>query len=103
MAMVQRPFEVAGAQSALLAYASRPIVGVSVAQLRRVGALHIPSRVIFGSRDSEYSSSTPTLTAQRLNAPAPEIIAGAGHLSLWSSPRAVTAAVDALVSSLTPS
>jgi pimeloyl-ACP methyl ester carboxylesterase len=100
LAMVQRPFEVAGAQAALLAYASQPIVGVSVAQLRRVGALHIPSRVIFGSRDSEYSTSTPRLTAQRLNAPAPEILAGAGHLSLWSSPHGVAAAVSALVVSL---
>jgi pimeloyl-ACP methyl ester carboxylesterase len=98
LAMVQRPFEVSGAQSALLALASQPIVGVSVAQLRRVGALGIPARVIFGSRDNVFSASSPRLTAQRLHAPLPEIIVGAGHLSLWSDPAEVAQAIATFAS-----
>lgn len=103
LSMVQSPFEVAGAQTALLAYAAQPLVGVSVAQLRAVGRLGIRTRVIFGADDTEYSSDTPRLTAQRLGAPAPEIIAGAGHLSLWSSPGPVAAAIDRLVGNWSPS
>jgi len=98
LAMVQRPFEVSGAQSALLALASQPIVGVSVAQLRRVGVMGIPARVIFGGRDNVFSASSPRLTAQRLHAPPPEIIAGAGHLSLWSNPAQVAQAIAAFAS-----
>ncbi len=97
LSMVQRPFEVAGAQAALLAYAEEPLVGVSVAQLREVGRLAIPARVIFGANDSVYPSSTPRLTAQRLGAPTPEIITGAGHLTLWSNPANIAAAIARLV------
>ncbi len=97
LSMVQRPFEVAGAQAALVAYAEQPLVGVSVAQLREMGRLAIPSRVIFGANDRVYPLSTPRMTAQRLGAPAPEIIAGAGHLTLWSNPADVAAAIARLV------
>ncbi len=103
LTMVQRAFEVARAQASLLAYATQPIVGVSVAQLRAVGRLRIPARVIFGADDTQYSSSTPRLTAERLGAPAPEIIPGAGHLSLWSSPGPVATAIARLVRTLSSS
>lgn len=100
MSMVQRPFEVAHAQSALLAYATQPIVGVTVAQLRLIRRFAIPARVVFGALDTQYSSTTPALTASRVGAPAPEIIPGAGHLSLWSSPGAVAAAIGRFVDTL---
>jgi pimeloyl-ACP methyl ester carboxylesterase len=100
LAMVQRPFEVARAQSALLAYATQPVVGVSVSQLRQLGRLGIRARVIFGANDNVFSYATPRLTAQRLDAPAPVIIAGAGHLSLWSSPVRVAAAIESFVRAL---
>jgi pimeloyl-ACP methyl ester carboxylesterase len=103
LSMVQRPFEVARAQTALLAYASQPLVGLSVAQLQRVGRLGIPARVIFGADDIEYSSPTPRLTAQRLGAPVPDIIAGAGHLSLWSSPLRVAGDIARFVRTLSSS
>lgn len=93
LSMVQRPFEVAGAQRALLAYARRPLVGVSVAQLRRIGASGVAARVVFGADDNVFSQSTPRATAERLHAPAPELIAGAGHLSLWSNPAQVARAI----------
>lgn len=100
LSMVQRPFEVAGAQSALFEYAEKPLVGVSVAQLREVGRFAIPTRVIFGADDNVYPSSTPRLTALRLGAPAPEIIAGAAHLTLWTNPGAVATAISRLVATL---
>jgi pimeloyl-ACP methyl ester carboxylesterase len=73
-----------------------------VAQIRQVGRLGIHARVIFGADDTEYSSTTPRLIAQRLGAPAPEIIAGAGHLSLWSSPGRVAAAIARFVGTMSP-
>jgi pimeloyl-ACP methyl ester carboxylesterase len=100
LTMIERPFEAAGAQQALLAYASQPIVGVSISQLREVGRVGIPPRVIFGSDDTEYSSSTPRVTAERLGAPAPSIIDGAGHLSIWSSPDRVARAIGTFVAIL---
>ena len=100
LSMVQRPFEVAGAQQALVAYAGRPLVGVSVAQLRRIGSSGVAARVIFGAADHVFSSATPRLTAQRLRAPAPTIIAGAGHLSLWSRPARVARAITLFVADL---
>ena len=103
LSMVERPFEVSGAQSALLAYARQPLVGVSVAQLRQVGDSGIAARVIFGADDNVFSASSPRLTAERLRAPSPELIAGAGHLSLWSHPVPVARAIADFASSLAKS
>lgn len=100
LSMVQRPLEVAGALPALLAYAAEPVVGVSVAQLRAIGASGVPARVIFGSRDNVFAADSPALTARRLRAPAPDLIAGAGHLSLWSRPGAVARDIAGFVSRL---
>lgn len=98
LSMVQRPFEVSGAQAALLAYARRPVIGVSAAQLTRIGRSGIAARVIFGARDAVFSASSPVLTARRLHAPSPELIAGAGHLALWSRPVAVAHDIAVFVS-----
>ena len=91
---VQRPFEVAGAEQAMLAYAARPIVGVQVSDLRRVRAEHVPSLVVVGSKDFQFSSGAAKLTARRLGAPAPVMIKGAGHLSMWSSPTEVASVLE---------
>ncbi len=100
LAMVRRPFEVAHAQDAVWAYAEEPVVGVSVARLREIGRLGIRTRVIFGALDTEYARDTPRLTAQRLGAGTPVIIAGAGHLSLWSRPRAGAGAIGRFVATV---
>jgi len=100
LSMVERPFEVARAQQALLAFAGQPVVGVSVAQLRQVGATGIAARVIFGSDDNVFSSASPRQTAERLHAPSPDVIAGAGHLSLWSHPSSVAQDIAAFLSRL---
>ncbi len=97
LSMVERPFEVSGAESALLAYAGEPIIGVSAAQLSQIGASGLAARVIFGSSDPVFSARTPEQTAHRLHAPPPELIAGAGHLTLWSRPGAVARAIATFV------
>jgi len=94
---VQRPFEVAGAEQALLSYATRPIVGVQVADLRRLRSLKVPSLVVFGSKDFQFSPESAVMTARRLGAPKPVMIAGAGHLSMWSSPAQVASALEGFV------
>jgi len=100
--VVQRPFEVAGAEQALLAYAARPIVGVQVSDLRRVRAERIPSLVIFGSKDFQFSPGAAALTARRLGAPAPAMVNGAGHLSMWSSPDQVASVLERLLRRVPP-
>ena len=96
VAIIQRPLETAGAEAAMVAISSRPIVGVSVQQLRAVGRLGIPTTVIFGRQDSSYASSAAALTARHLQAGAPVMLARTGHLSLWSHPHQVAHAIALL-------
>ncbi len=97
---VQRPLLVAGAEQALLAYASRPVVGVTPAELTRLRSPDLPAAVVFGAEDDEYGRGTPEATAARIGAPAPVLIPQCGHLSLWSHPRRVTAVVAAELAAL---
>ena len=100
LAAIQRPLEVVGAEAALLAYAQHPIVGVTVPQLKRLRSVGIPSVVIFGSKDSEFSARSAYQTATRIGAPSPTIIRGAGHLSMWSNPVQVANAIDRFIGRL---
>ncbi len=97
---VQKPLEVNGAEQSLLSFASRPIVGVSSNQLIHMRSFAIPSLVIFGSNDSEFSANSASETAQFIGAPAPIIISGAGHLSMWSHPTQVASAISSFASKL---
>jgi len=94
---VQRPFLVAGAEQALLAYSSRPIVGVSPPELSHIGTTGIPALVVFGSRDAVYPAGTPGRAAEQIGAPHPVLIVDCGHLSPWSHPSQVTAAIRGLL------
>jgi len=94
---VQRPLLVAGAEQALLAYTSRPVVGVTARELARVASPTLPAAVVFGAEDNENVANAPALTAARIGAPAPVVIAGCGHLSLWSHPSAVAAVIEGLL------
>jgi pimeloyl-ACP methyl ester carboxylesterase len=90
---IQGPLKTIGAQQALVAYAQHPIVGVTLPRLKAIRRFHIPSLVIFGEKDSSFSSQAAFMTAQRLGAPSPIIIKNAGHLSLWSHPMQVAKAI----------
>jgi len=90
---VQRPLEVKGAEESLLSFGSRAIVGVTSNQLEHLRSFRIPSIVIFGSNDSEFSTNAAYETARRIGAPSPVIIRGAGHLTMWSRPSQVATAI----------
>jgi len=90
---IQRPLETAGAQQALLAFAQHPIVGVTSRKLARIKRFHIPSLVVFGEKDAEFSKQAAFETAARLGAQPPTIIRNAGHLSMWSHPHQVALAI----------
>ncbi len=91
---VQGPLQVAGAEQALLALSSRPVVGVSPGELGRIRSSALPALVVFGADDGEFSAGAPARTAARIGAPAPVLIADCGHLSLWSHPTQVAEAID---------
>jgi len=93
---VQRPLLVAGAEQALLAYTSRPVVGVAPSELVGVRSPGLAAAVVFGAEDDEYGAGTPSRTAQRIGAPAPVVIPDCGHLSLWSHPGRVASVVVAV-------
>jgi pimeloyl-ACP methyl ester carboxylesterase len=92
----RRPFEVAGAERAIWDMLAAGIPGLPADQVARIAALHVPAAVVFGAQDSEFSAASPAQTAQRIGAPAPTIIPGAGHLSFISHPDAVAAVVEQL-------
>jgi len=101
LTQVQRPLEVKGAEESLLSFASRAIVGVTSRQLDHLRTFTIPSIVIFGSNDSEFSANAAYVTAKRIGAPSPIIIRGAGHLTMWSRPSEVASAIYTFAGKIT--
>lgn len=99
---VQRPLLVAGAQQALLAYVSRPVVGVTADELVHLASPTLAAAVVFGAEDGENPPGAPAATAARIGAPPPVVIPRCGHLSLWSHPRAVAGVVAGLLASIGP-
>jgi pimeloyl-ACP methyl ester carboxylesterase len=96
-AAVRRPFLTEGAEQALLALTGHPVVGVSAAELGRIRSPLLPALVVFGAEDADYSAEAPARAAVRIGAPPPTLIARCGHLSLWSHPAEVAAAVAGFV------
>ncbi|HEY5108209.1 MAG TPA: alpha/beta hydrolase [Acidimicrobiales bacterium] len=96
-AAVRRPFLTEGAEQALLALTGHPVVGVSASELGRIRSPLLPALVVFGAEDAEYSAEAPARAAVRIGAPPPTLIARCGHLSLWSHPAEVAAAVAGFV------
>jgi pimeloyl-ACP methyl ester carboxylesterase len=102
LATLEAPFRLRGAEGALLSYGSRSVVGVTAAERNRLTPLHLPARVIVGAQDNVISLQAAKETAQVLGAPSPTVIAGQGHLALWSAPAAVAMPIEELLASLTP-
>jgi pimeloyl-ACP methyl ester carboxylesterase len=84
-----RPFSVSGTESALRSMAGHGIAGLPFSTL---ATIHVPARVVFGSKDSEVSVSSGRRVAGALHAPL-VVIPGAGHLGLLTAPAAVAAAI----------
>lgn len=100
--MVQRPFFVQGAEAAFFAIANQPLVGVGVARRLLLREVTVPKVVVVGSNDPELPAAGARATALAIGAPPPTILRTDGHLALWSDPRGVAAAVEALATSHTP-
>lgn len=92
----RRPFEVAGAEQAIWDMLAAGIPGLPADQVARIAALRIPAAVVFGADDHQFSKDSPAQTAQRIGAPAPTIIPGAGHLSFIGHPHEVAAVIEQL-------
>jgi pimeloyl-ACP methyl ester carboxylesterase len=95
------PFQVATAEPAMWQVVGTGIPSLSTTQLARLATLTtIPKAVVFGADDPEYSPGAAASTATLIGAPAPTLIPSARHLTLVSSPAAVSAAIDALAARL---
>jgi pimeloyl-ACP methyl ester carboxylesterase len=97
---VRRPFLVAGAESAFLAYAQHPIVGVSSPERHQIATLDVPALVIVGAQDPELTRIGAATAARAIGAPAPIVLRHTGHLSMWSHPFEVARAILAFRSRL---
>jgi pimeloyl-ACP methyl ester carboxylesterase len=92
----RRPFQVAGAEAAAWALLDQGVPGLPPGRLAQLATLPLPKAVVFGAQDTVFSPDSAAQTAARIGAPPPTLIPGARHLTMISSPAAVTAAVDAL-------
>ncbi|MGZ4699385.1 MAG: alpha/beta fold hydrolase [Oryzihumus sp.] len=87
------PLRVPGAESALKAILSQPLIGLTYAQERQV---HVPAAVVYGSRDPQMGRASATATAARLHTHDVVAIPGAGHLVMLAAPDAVSAVLQRL-------
>ena len=84
-----RPFSVSGTESALRSMAGHGIAGLPFSELQTI---HVPARVVFGSKDNAVPVSSGRRVAAALHAPF-VVIPGAGHLGLLTAPAAVAAGI----------
>lgn len=68
-------------------------------QFTALRAAAVAKRVIYGTGDSQMSSSDAASTANRIGAPAPIAVPGR-HLTMIASPRQVATALTEFVASL---
>lgn len=92
----RRPFQVPGAEAALWQQLSGPPLGLTPAQESRLRTLRLPVAVVFGAQDDAFGIESPVQVARLVGAPPPTTIAGARHLPMISSPKALAAAVQVL-------
>ena len=86
----RRPLEVDGTEDALARMLSNGLQGLQLSDLAKV---RVPATVVFGQHDNSVPVSSGRRVAAVLHAPL-TIIAGSGHLSQITHPRAVAAAID---------
>jgi pimeloyl-ACP methyl ester carboxylesterase len=98
----RRPLQVPGAEQAIWQMARQGLIGLAPAELAHLAQTGIPSAVVFGAEDTQFSPGTPEETARRIGAGPPVIIPGAHHLTMISNPRQVADAVESLDARLRP-
>jgi len=84
-----RPFSVSGTEGALRSMAGHGVAGLAFSELQTI---HVPARVVFGSKDNAVPVSSGRRVAAALHAPL-VVIPGAGHLGLLTAPAAVAAGI----------
>jgi pimeloyl-ACP methyl ester carboxylesterase len=89
LANIKAPFLLPDSEKALFQLAGSPIAGVSLPDLLKLKKSTIPRAVIFGADDQEFAPETPQQIADYIGAPAPTLIPGAGHISMWAQPQLV--------------
>jgi len=87
LANIKAPFLLPDSEKALFQLAGSPIAGVSLPDLLKLKKSTIPRAVIFGADDQEFAPETPQQIADYIGAPAPTLIPGAGHISMWAQPQ----------------
>jgi pimeloyl-ACP methyl ester carboxylesterase len=92
----RRPFEVAGAESAVWAMVGEGVPGLAVSRLEGLRGQRFPTSVVFGAQDPVFDPGSPQQTARTIGAPAPVLVPGARHLPMISDPGPVAAAVEDL-------
>lgn len=88
-----RPVRVKGAEGALKAILSRPLIGLTYEQERRITT---PAAIIYGEGDDTMSTSDAEATAIRLHTHDVFPIAGARHLPMVSAPDEVASDLEAI-------
>lgn len=89
-----RPVRVKGAEPALKAILSRPLIGLTYAQEERITT---PTAIIYGEGDDTMSASDAGATAVRLHTRDVFPIAGSRHLPMLSAPDVVARDLELIV------
>ena len=72
---------------------------MTTAEFSQLRSAAVPKRVIVGVNDPQLSAAGAAQTAARIGAPHPTTIPGR-HLTMISSPRQLTAAIDTFIRSI---
>jgi pimeloyl-ACP methyl ester carboxylesterase len=85
-----RPMRVAGAETALKAILTQPLIGMTYRQERQI---HVPAVVIYGTKDPEMTAADARATADRVHARRVLPLPDAPHLGMLAEPSATVAAI----------
>jgi len=85
-----RPMRVPGAETALKAILTQPLIGMTYHQERQI---HVPAVVIYGTKDPEMTAADARATANRLHTQEVIPLPGAPHLGMLAEPSATAAAI----------
>jgi pimeloyl-ACP methyl ester carboxylesterase len=89
------PLEQPGFQTEITEALHGGITAMTPAQFAALKAASVPTLVVAGANDPQFSHSDMALTARRIGAPPPVFVPG-WHLTMIASPGPVAAAIDSL-------
>jgi pimeloyl-ACP methyl ester carboxylesterase len=95
----RRPLQQPGFESALTYTMRHGIPAMTAAEFSQLRLAAVPKRVIYGVNDPQLSAAGAAQAAARIGAPHPTTVPGR-HLTMISSPRQLTAAIDTFIRSI---